>query len=143
MTAAANRQDHEAAFSHVKQGASGLFDECDRRVKYSMRGILCPAAMRANPKGTGVVTSKRKTMENIENAVRQVVARVTGLVHDLPADADLYLDLSVASVHAVQILTGLEEGFGITIPDDDFVEATSVTKLTNMIANLVGSSPRT
>lgn len=34
--------------------------------------------------------------------------------------------LGVASVYALQLLAELEQAFGVSIPDEDFVEATSI-----------------
>jgi acyl carrier protein len=79
-------------------------------------------------------------MENIEKRIRDTVSKVTNLAADAPGDADLYFDLGVSSVHAIALLTGLEEGFGVTVPDGDFVEATSINKLTHVITGLLNAS---
>ena len=77
-------------------------------------------------------------MHSVESKVRAIVAGISNLPADMPADANLYLDLGVASVHALQLLTELEEQFGVAIPDDRFVEATSINDLTSLMASLVG-----
>ena len=82
-------------------------------------------------------------MHTIESRIRQIIANVTGLSPGIPGDADLYLDLGVASVHAMELLTGLESGFGVAVPDEDFVEATSVNKLTQVVSGLVDVSAQT
>ncbi len=76
-------------------------------------------------------------MDSIESRVRQIVSEVTGLNPDIPGDDNLYLDLGVASVHALQILAELEDRFGISVPDEDFVEATSIRQLASVIRTLV------
>ena len=76
-------------------------------------------------------------MNNIEIKIRQVVAEITQLSPDIPADANLYLDLGVASVHGMQLLAELEERFNLQIPDEEFVEAISITKLSLMVGTLV------
>ena len=81
-------------------------------------------------------------MDNLESKIRQTISNITGLASDVRGDADLYLDLGVASVHAIELLTSLEEQFGITVPDDEFVEATSIDKLTALISGLVNASAR-
>lgn len=73
----------------------------------------------------------------IEAGIRQTVSELCGLPEDVDRDADLYLDLGVASAHALQLLVQLEERFGVQIPDDRFVEATSIGKLSAMIKELV------
>jgi acyl carrier protein len=76
-------------------------------------------------------------MNKIEIEIRQVVAEITRLSPDISADANLYLDLGVASVHGMQLLAELEERFDLQIPDEEFVEATSITKLSLMVGTLV------
>jgi acyl carrier protein len=77
-------------------------------------------------------------MDPIETKVRAIVAEISNLPADMPADANLYLDLGVASIHALQLLTELEERFGVAIPDDRFVEATSINELTALMTGLAG-----
>jgi len=77
-------------------------------------------------------------MDPIETKVRAIVAEISNLPADMPADANLYLDLGVASIHALQLLTELEERFGVAIPDDRFVEATSINELTALMSRLAG-----
>jgi len=81
-----------------------------------------------------------KPVEKNETTIRQIVAKVTALAPDTSGDADLYLDLGVASVHALELLTGLEAAFGIGVPDEEFVEATSINKLTTMITSLMNNA---
>jgi acyl carrier protein len=76
-------------------------------------------------------------MDQVESKVRAIVADIANLSADVAADANLYLDLGVASVHALQLLTELEEQFGVAIPDDRFVEATSIHDLTALMAGLI------
>jgi len=75
-------------------------------------------------------------MDSLESRIRGLVARVSGISPSVPGDADLYLDLGVASVHALELLTHLEQTFSIRIPDDDFVDATTIDKLALLIARL-------
>ncbi len=73
---------------------------------------------------------------DVETDIRRIVSEISGLPSDADPQADLYLDLGVASVHAIQLLTELEDHFGIQIPDDEFVEATSISKLTSMVRGM-------
>jgi acyl carrier protein len=75
-------------------------------------------------------------MDPVETKVRTIVANISNLPADMPADANLYLDLGVASVHALELLTELEEQFGVAVPDERFVEATSINELTALMAGL-------
>jgi len=69
----------------------------------------------------------------VEADVRKIVTGISGISENADSQADLYLDLGVASVHALQLLTELEDHFGIQIPDDQFVEATSIAKLSELV----------
>jgi acyl carrier protein len=77
------------------------------------------------------------TMDSTESRIRRIVSQIADLPPDVPADANLYLDLGVASVHAMQLLVGLEDGFAVQVPDEEFVEATSISELTAMIDRLL------
>jgi acyl carrier protein len=72
-----------------------------------------------------------------EYKIRTMLAEIGGVLPDVPSGADLYLELGVVSIQALELLTALEEHFGVAIPDEDFVEATSITRLTEMIDSLV------
>jgi len=78
-------------------------------------------------------------MDSVETKIRAIVAEISNLPTDMPAGANLYLDLGVASVHALQLLTELEERFGVAIPDDRFVEAASINELTALMTSLTQS----
>jgi acyl carrier protein len=82
-------------------------------------------------------------MDRIEPRIREIVTNVSGVSSEAPGSADLYLDLGVASVHALKLLTELEQSFGITIPDEDFVDATSIDKLVALTTRLVKGAKET
>ena len=73
---------------------------------------------------------------DITAMVREQVLANTGLAPGFPADAHLYHELGVSSVEAMQILLALEERHGITIPDEDFVEATTLEQLAALVGRL-------
>lgn len=77
-------------------------------------------------------------MEMIEE-VRQVVCGITGLAPDFDSAANLYADLGVPSVQAMQLLTELEERFGIALPDEDFIEAVSLQDLSSLVGRIKGA----
>jgi acyl carrier protein len=79
-------------------------------------------------------------MEAIETKIRQVLNSVAGLPTDVDGKANLYLDLGVASVHALTLLSELESQFGVTIPDDEFITATDVDSLTALMQDLTGAA---
>lgn len=79
-------------------------------------------------------------MDSVEVSVRNLVSSIGGVPQDASASADLYLELGMASFHALQLLTELEEQFNIQIPDDQFVEATTIARLTDVVKGLVVSA---
>jgi acyl carrier protein len=80
-------------------------------------------------------------VKTIESEVRQIVSEITGLSPEIPADANLYLDLGVASVHALRLLTELEDHFDLRIPDQEFVEAISIDRLVELLKKMTASTP--
>jgi len=82
-------------------------------------------------------------MDQTETRIRQLLHEIAAIPLDAPAGADLYLELGVASVHALELLGALETRFGLPVPDDDFVEATSISGLTDLMNSLAsnGTSP--
>jgi acyl carrier protein len=69
-------------------------------------------------------------IKGIEQSIRSIIARLSNVPEDGDADADLYLDFGMPSVQALALLLELEECFGVSIPDEQFVESTTITKLT-------------
>jgi acyl carrier protein len=79
-------------------------------------------------------------MSDIEEKVRQIVGGISGLPPNMQGHSNLYLDLGVASLHALQLLNTLEERFNVNIPDEDFVDATSIDALTLLIVSAVSAA---
>ena len=72
-------------------------------------------------------------MITIDEQLRKVIAEITALPANISGSADLYADLGVASIKAIQLLMAIEERFEISVPDDQFIEATSVDSLARLI----------
>jgi acyl carrier protein len=75
----------------------------------------------------------------IEEQIRDMICQMSGLPRDFDRDGHLYLDLGVASMHALQLLTEIEDRYGVQVPDDEFVEASSLAKIGGLVVRLVGS----
>jgi len=73
------------------------------------------------------VTEQLRAMILVEN---------TELAPDFSSAADLYLDLGLPSVQAMLLLQTCEETYAISIPDDQFVEATTLDKLATLVVSL-------
>lgn len=76
-----------------------------------------------------------------EREVLSIVSDISGIPPDADLHADLYLDLGMASIHALQLLMELEERYAVLIPDEDFVESNSIAKLTAQLNRLLGMPP--
>jgi len=57
----------------------------------------------------------------------------------MPVDADVFRDLGVESTAALDLLLSLEDEFGISVPDDAFSSARTISKMTALIEELRGS----
>ncbi len=78
--------------------------------------------------------------ENTENKVRAIVVRIANLDPGFSASADLFRELGVKSVAALDLLLSLEEEFGISIADDKFGDARSVNALVALVNELRGQA---
>ena len=75
-------------------------------------------------------------METTESSIRQILVEVSNCPPDADPNADLYLELGVASIHAMMLLTVIEERFEIQVPDDQFIEARSISQLIQLVDSL-------
>jgi acyl carrier protein len=78
-------------------------------------------------------------MENLSQNLRSLLMEIAELPPDFSAGANLYLDLGVPSVKAMQLLMELEDRFEVQIHDEQFIEATSLDTLTDLMNNLLTS----
>lgn len=77
-------------------------------------------------------------MEETERLLRGVVADITGRPVDVDSRADLFADFGLTPEEEYFLLVELEDRFHIHIPDEEFIVARSVEKLTalvNLVAN--------
>ena len=78
------------------------------------------------------------TEENIQTGVLLIIKPYIKNGKDVDLEKDLYSDLDVESVNAIQILLTLEENFGISIDDNDFIKARSTRQVIELIQKLKG-----
>ena len=78
------------------------------------------------------------TDENIQTGVLLIIKPYIKNGKDVDLEKDLYSDLDVESVNAIQILLTLEENFGISIDDNDFIKARSTRQVIELIQKLKG-----
>jgi acyl carrier protein len=78
------------------------------------------------------------TLEALKTELRQLLTELVHLPEGFDEKADLYGELGMASIQAMELLLELEERFGIRVPDEEFIEATSLDSLARMILGLKG-----
>jgi acyl carrier protein len=71
-----------------------------------------------------------------EARVRAIVRRCAHVEGQYSARADLFREVGVSSVHALDLLLSLEEEFGVAIADSAFGEARSVAALVALVEGL-------
>jgi acyl carrier protein len=74
-----------------------------------------------------------ETGGSLEGRVRAILRRVARLEGSYSADADVYRDLGVKSIAAIDLLLSLEEEFGVAIGDEAFANARSVKALVGLV----------
>jgi acyl carrier protein len=70
---------------------------------------------------------------DIQTRIREVLRRVARIEGGYSAEADLYRDLGVKSIAAIDLLLSLEEEFGVTIADEAFARARCVSALAGLV----------
>lgn len=76
--------------------------------------------------------------DELSSRVALVVARVAKVVDpgSIESDKDLYRDIGVKSTAALDLLLSLEEEFNVSIPDQAFGDARTVSSLVDLIGAL-------
>jgi acyl carrier protein len=75
-------------------------------------------------------------LEILESDLRQLLTDLGPLPEGFDERADLYGDLGMASIKAMELLIALEERYGVSVPDEEFVQATSLERLAGMMREL-------
>ena len=77
-------------------------------------------------------------METLKGELRQLLVEVASLPEGFDEKADLYSVLGMASIKAMELLVVLEERYGVSVPDEEFIQATSLDRLTELMRKLRG-----
>jgi acyl carrier protein len=75
-------------------------------------------------------------LELLKSELRQLLIELASLPKDFDEEADFYGDLGMPSMKAMELLMALEERYGVSVPDEEFVEATSLERLAGMMHRL-------
>jgi acyl carrier protein len=86
---------------------------------------------------------KKDVMENIDNRIRQALAKVTGIpISMITSDFDLVESGVVDSIQILQLIDELEKEFFIRIMLEDFSEFTTLPKIIRAIASSMEQGER-
>jgi acyl carrier protein len=77
-------------------------------------------------------------LETLKSDLRQLLTELASLPEGFDEKADLYSDLGMASMKAMELLMILEERYEVKVPDEEFIEATSLERLARMMQGLKG-----
>ena len=76
------------------------------------------------------------TKAAIETRIRIILQRVGRLDGEYSAKADLFRELGMKSIAALDLLLSLEEEFGVAIADEAFAQARNVQSLVALVEGL-------
>jgi len=77
-------------------------------------------------------------LETLKLELRHLLIELASLPEGFDDQANLYSDLGMPSMKAMELLMVLEERYGVSVPDDEFIEATSLDRLAGMLTGLKG-----
>jgi acyl carrier protein len=72
-------------------------------------------------------------LETLKSELRQMLTDLAALPQGFDENADLYRDLGMTSMKAMELLMALEERYEVSVPDEEFIEATSLGRLATMM----------
>jgi acyl carrier protein len=75
-------------------------------------------------------------LETLKSELRQMLTDLASLPQGFDENADLYRDLGMTSMKAMELLMALEERYTVRVPDEEFIEATSLERLATMMQAL-------
>jgi acyl carrier protein len=75
-------------------------------------------------------------LETLKGELRQLLTELASLPEGFDEKADLYSGLGMTSMKAIEFLMALEERYGVSVPDEQFIEATSLERLAGMMRGL-------
>ena len=71
--------------------------------------------------------------------LREMLSDIASFPENFDEEADFYSDLGMPSMKAMELLMTLEDRYGVSIPDEEFLETTSLVRLSEMMLRLNGS----
>jgi acyl carrier protein len=72
----------------------------------------------------------------LKGELRQLLMGLASLPEGFDETVNLYSDLGMSSLKAIELLMVLEERYGVSVPDEEFIECTSLERLAEMMQKL-------
>lgn len=74
---------------------------------------------------------------NFEQEIKEMVSDITEIpIEKLDPDADLFKDLSVDSLKAIEIVAAFEKKYRVIIPEDDIPKITTIRQIIDYTKNI-------
>jgi acyl carrier protein len=75
--------------------------------------------------------------DHFEQEIKELVSDITELpIEKLDLDADLFKDLSVDSLKAIEIVAAFEKKYRVIIPEDDIPKITTIRQIVEYTKNI-------
>lgn len=75
--------------------------------------------------------------DHFEQEIKELVSDITELpIEKLDLDADLFKDLSVDSLKAIEIVAAFEKKYRVIIPEDDIAKITTIKQIIEYTKNI-------
>jgi acyl carrier protein len=75
-------------------------------------------------------------MQEVEQQLREIVARLGRFAADFDPKAHFFRDLGVESVKALELLLEIEDSFQIALPDEEYNAVQNLDELVALIGKL-------
>jgi acyl carrier protein len=75
-------------------------------------------------------------LDSLRDELRQLLMGLAPLPDGFDGKANLYSELGMSSLKAIELLMTLEERYLVTVPDEEFIECTSLERLAEMMQRL-------
>ncbi len=79
-------------------------------------------------------------LEDIQQQVRVIIARIAQIDEGFSAQADVFRELGVESAAALDLLLQIEEEYDIAIADEAFGEARTLEQMAKLVAVVRGEA---
>src|SRR5690349_177458 len=97
-----------------------------------------PSYARPNEDRIPPSRDREETMSDLEQKLREIVARIAEIPKDFPAEAHMRDDLNVDSFRGVEIVFEIERQFDISVPGSRYGEVETFKDMLALVTSLKG-----